>query len=208
VTLDTPVQVHNFANQRSGFQMKPGAIPVNLKSYPVPEKIELPPGTSRIFQGLMREAPTREDIVWLQSQTKLPIWIKGVLHPEDAKDFRGVGIAGLIVSNHGGRALDGALASLDALPEIRDAVGAAYPLLLDSGIRSGLDIFKALALGADAVSVGRLQLYALSVAGALGVAHMLKLLREELEICMALSSCATLRDIRGASLVRAGGVRD
>jgi isopentenyl diphosphate isomerase/L-lactate dehydrogenase-like FMN-dependent dehydrogenase len=89
------------------------------------------------------------------------------------------------------------------LPAIRAAVGDDYPLLLDGGIRSGTDVFKALALGADAVLVGRLQLYALSVAGALGVAHMIKLLREELEVCMALAGCATLGDIDSGALVRA-----
>jgi 4-hydroxymandelate oxidase len=88
------------------------------------------------------------------------------------------------------------------LPSIRAVVGDDFPLLLDGGIRSGTDIFKALALGADAVLIGRLQMYALSVAGALGVAHMIKLLREELEICMALAGCATLADIDAGALLR------
>jgi isopentenyl diphosphate isomerase/L-lactate dehydrogenase-like FMN-dependent dehydrogenase len=104
-------------------------------------------------------------------------------------------VAGIIVSNHGGRSLDGAPPSLDVLAEVRKAVGQGYPVLFDSGIRSGADVFKALALGADAVLIGRLQVYALAVAGALGVAHMLKLLREELEICMAMTGCPTLADI-------------
>ncbi len=107
----------------------------------------------------------------------------------------------MVVSNHGGRSLDQAPASLRMLPAIRAALGPDYPVLLDSGIRSGADVFKALALGADAVLVGRLQVYALAVAGALGVAHMLKLLREELEVCMALAGCATLADIGPESLL-------
>jgi isopentenyl diphosphate isomerase/L-lactate dehydrogenase-like FMN-dependent dehydrogenase len=121
--------------------------------------------------------------------------VKGVLHPADAVELRRKGVAALVVSNHGGRSLDGVPASLTALPEIRSAVGEDYPLLFDSGIRSGTDIFKALALGADAVMIGRLQLHALAVAGALGVAHLIRTLREELEVCMALAGCATLDDI-------------
>jgi isopentenyl diphosphate isomerase/L-lactate dehydrogenase-like FMN-dependent dehydrogenase len=123
-----------------------------------------------------------------------------VLHPEDAVELKNFGIEGIIVSNHGGRGLDGAPASLHALPAIRAAVGEKYPLLMDGGIRSGLDVFKALAKGADAVLVGRLQMYALSVAGALGVAHMVRLLREELEVCMALAGCKCLPDIRMAKV--------
>ncbi|MET0377914.1 MAG: alpha-hydroxy-acid oxidizing protein, partial [Spongiibacteraceae bacterium] len=137
---------------------------------------------------------------WLLTQTSLPVWIKGVLHPEDARALQARGVAGIVVSNHGGRTLDGAPASLHALPVIRAVVGDRYPLLFDSGTRSGTDIFKALALGANAVSIGRLQMYALSVAGALGVAHMIKLLHEELEACMALAGCATLADIRRTAL--------
>jgi 4-hydroxymandelate oxidase len=115
--------------------------------------------------------------------------------------LQAAGVAGLVVSNHGGRSLDGAPASLAALPAIRTAVDPGYPLLFDGGIRSGSDVFKALALGANAVLVGRLQMYALSVAGSLGVAHMLKLLREELEVCMALAGCASISEIDSGALV-------
>lgn len=152
------------------------------------------PGGS-LFQGLMAQAPTWDDLAWLLEHTGLPVLVKGVLHPGDATRIQDMGVAGLVVSNHGGRTLDGVPASLDVLPAIRQAVGAGYPLLLDSGIRSGTDVFKALALGADAVLIGRLQVYALAVAGALGVAHLLKLLREELTLCMAMTGCATLADI-------------
>jgi isopentenyl diphosphate isomerase/L-lactate dehydrogenase-like FMN-dependent dehydrogenase len=111
-----------------------------------------------------------------------------------------MGIAGLVVSNHGGRALDESPASLRVLPAIRAAVGDDFPLLFDSGIRSGSDVFKALALGANAVMVGRLQMYALGVAGALGVAHLVRLLREELEACMAQAGCASLGEITSSAL--------
>jgi len=129
------------------------------------------------------------------------VWVKGVMHPEDARALQAAGVAGIVVSNHGGRSLDGAPASLSVLPAIRALVGQDFPLLLDGGIRSGTDVFKAIALGANAVLIGRLQMYALSVAGALGVAHMIKLLREELEICMALAGCATLADIDANALL-------
>ncbi|HEY6644304.1 alpha-hydroxy acid oxidase [Povalibacter sp.] len=200
-TLDAPIQVPSLRSQRAGFQMPDHCVAANLSEYAPAEPVRPEPGLSRIFQGLMRSAPTWRDVDWLLAQTSLPVWVKGVLHPQDALDLKARGVAGLIVSNHGGRALDGAPASLHALPQIRAAVGDDLPVLFDSGIRSGTDIFKALALGADAVLIGRLQMYALSVAGALGVAHMIKLLREELEICMALAGCTTLADICQATVL-------
>ncbi len=195
VTLDASVQAPSLGSLRAGFRMPAEVVPASLSAYPAPGPVALPPGGSMIFQGMMAEAPTWEDLSWLLGQTALPVLVKGVLHPEDAARLQALGVAGLVVSNHGGRTLDGVPASLEVLPGIRQAVGPAFPLLLDSGIRSGTDVFKALALGADAVMIGRLQVYALAVAGALGVAHMLKLLREELELCMAMTGCATLADI-------------
>lgn len=144
----------------------------------------------------MRHAPRLSDIGRLKAETRLPLWIKGVLHPEDARQFLAAGADGLIVSNHGGRAFDGAPAALSALPAIREAVGDTVPVLMDGGVRSGRDVFTAIAHGADAVLVGRLQAYALAVAGALGVAHMIRLLREELELNMALAGCPDLAAIR------------
>lgn len=202
VTLDAAIQLPSQRALRAGFQMPSACTPANLRNYPTPPAINLAANDSRVFRGAMRSAPTWADLDWLQQQTSLPIWIKGVLHPDDARALQQRKIAGLIVSNHGGRTLDGAIASLHALPEIRAAVGAEFPVLFDSGIRSGSDIFKALALGADAVLIGRLQVYALAVAGALGVAHLLKLLREELEVCMAMTGCNSLADIRRAKLHR------
>jgi isopentenyl diphosphate isomerase/L-lactate dehydrogenase-like FMN-dependent dehydrogenase len=170
-------------------------IAANLAHQAAPDKIMLDAGQSPIFSAMMAAAPRWADLKWLLAATSLPVWVKGVLHPHDARDLIAAGVAGLVVSNHGGRSLDGAPASLDALAAVRDAVGAGVPLLLDGGIRSGADVFKALALGADAVLIGRLQMYALAVAGALGVAHMIRLLREELEVCMALAGCASIAEI-------------
>ncbi len=201
VTLDAPIQVASLRALRAGFRMPDDCVAVN-----VPPAATAPSdgaNDSRIFQRMMAAAPSWADLQWLIAESTLPVWVKGVLHPDDALALKAAGVAGLVVSNHGGRSLDGAPASLSALPAIRAAVGNDYPLLLDGGIRSGSDVFKAIALGADAVLVGRLQVYALSVAGGLGVAHMLKLLREELEICMALAGCATISDIdRGTLLPR------
>jgi 4-hydroxymandelate oxidase len=205
VTLDAAIQLPSVAALRAGFRMPPDCVAASLRDYAAPDPQENLAGGSRIFQGAMRGAPTAGDLDWLSEQTNLPIWVKGVLHPDDARQLRERGLAGLIVSNHGGRTLDHAPASLDALPAIRAAVGAEYPLLFDGGIRSGADVYKAIALGADAIMVGRLQLYALAVAGALGVAHMLRLLLEELEVCMAMTGCASLADIRSAGCVLPSG---
>ena len=210
LTLDAVIQVAGLGALRAGFRMPADVVPANLKDYPPPARLLLDAGSSRVFRGAMREAPTLDDVDWLLSQTRLPVWIKGVMHPDDARVLKAGGAAGLVVSNHGGRGLDGAPASLDALAAVRGAVGGGYPLLFDGGIRSGTDVFKALALGADAVLIGRLQVYALAVAGALGVAHMLRLLGEELEVCMALAGCATLVDIDRSALQRIteGGTDD
>jgi len=195
LTLDASIQLASRSALAAGFAMPPDCQPANLTGYPQGTPPALRDGESRIFQGAMRHAPTWDDLRWLLAQTRLPVWVKGVLHAGDARQLMDAGCAGLIVSNHGGRSLDGAPASLTQLPAIRAAVGAGYPLLLDGGVRSGQDAFKAIALGADAVLVGRLQVYALAVAGALGVAHMLQLLTEELHATMAQAGCARLADI-------------
>lgn len=200
VTLDASIQMASRSALAAGFSMPADCVAANLAAYPAPLPPTLADGDSRIFQGAMRHAPTWDDLRWLLAQARLPVWVKGVLHPEDARALQAAGMAGLIVSNHGGRSLDGAPAALRMLPEVRAAVGAAYPVLLDGGVRSGQDVFKALALGANAVLVGRLQVYALAVAGALGVAHMLSLLVEELHACMAQAGCATLSDIHPGTL--------
>lgn len=196
VTLDATIQLPSDRALQAGFTMPAHCVAANLRSYArrdVQDEIQF---RNRIFQGVMRGAPTWTDLAWLTAKTRLPIWIKGVLHPDDARRLREHGVAGIVVSNHGGRTLDHAPASLDVLPSVREAVGDDYPVLFDSGIRSGADVYKAIARGADAVLVGRLQVYALAVAGALGVAHMVRLLREELEVCMAMTGCVSLTDVR------------
>lgn len=195
VTLDATIQATNRRAQRSGFTFPRGVKAVNLQRYAAPPPVSLTPNQSVIFQGMMAEAPKWEDLQWLLQNTPLPIVVKGVLHPDDAQRLVALGVAGLVVSNHGGRALDGVPAAIECLPAIRERVGPDRLLLVDGGIRSGYDVFKALALGADAVLIGRPQLYGLAVAGAVGVAHVLRILRDELELCMALSGCPTVSDI-------------
>lgn len=195
VTLDAPIRVVSLRALQAGFCLPAECVAANLRDYDTVPPASPASGERRIFQGAMRGAPTWGDLDWLMTQTRLPVWVKGVLCAQDARELQERGVAGVVVSNHGGRGLDGAPASLRVLPEVRAAVGAAFPLLFDGGIRSGADVFKAIALGANAVLVGRLQMFALAAGGALGVAHMLTLLREELEVCMALTGCATLDQI-------------
>ncbi len=132
---------------------------------------------------------------WLRSITSLPILLKGILTAEDALLAVEHGIAGIIVSNHGGRQLDTAIASIEALPEIVEAVAGRCEVYVDGGIRRGTDILKALALGARAVLIGRPALWGLAVDGAQGVLQVLEILRKELELAMALSGRPTLASI-------------
>ncbi|HST56439.1 MAG TPA: lactate 2-monooxygenase [Solirubrobacteraceae bacterium] len=130
---------------------------------------------------------TWADLAWLREQTRLPIVLKGILHPDDARRALDAGVDGLLVSNHGGRQVDGSIASLDALPTIRAIVGPEFPVLLDSGIRTGADVFKAIALGADAVCLGRPYMWGLGLDGQAGVEHVLRCLLAELDLTLALS---------------------
>jgi lactate 2-monooxygenase len=149
-------------------------------------------------------ALTWERLEWLRDTTSLPIVLKGILHPDDAGEARERGVDAIVVSNHGGRQIDGAIASLDALPPIVDAVGDGMTVMLDSGIRSGADVFKAVALGADAVLVGRPFLWGLALDGQNGVETVLRCILAELDLTMALSSCTELRDL-DPSLLRPVG---
>ena len=192
VTVDAPTSGVRDRERRAGFKLPPGVTAVNLAGLSPTPLPPLQPGQSALFGGLLVHAPTWDDIAWLQSSTTLPILLKGVLHPDDARQAAALGLAGVVVSNHGGRTLDTTPASAAVLPRIADAVGSSLPVLVDGGIRRGTDVLKAVALGASAVLVGRPYVYGLANAGAAGVAHVLRLLRDELEIAMALCGCATL----------------
>jgi isopentenyl diphosphate isomerase/L-lactate dehydrogenase-like FMN-dependent dehydrogenase len=147
------------------------------------------------------------DIDRLREWTSLPILVKGILHADDAREAHERGVDGLVVSNHGGRQVDGAIASLDALPGIVDAVGDRLAVLLDSGVRGGADVLKALALGADAVLLGRPYLWGLALGGQGGVEAVLRMLLAELDLTMALSGYTRPGELDRAALVRlVGGV--
>jgi lactate 2-monooxygenase len=140
------------------------------------------------------------DLEWLKEQTTLPIVLKGIVHADDAARAQQAGVDGLVVSNHGGRQVDGALGALDALPAIRDAVGSELALLFDSGVRGGADIFKALALGADAVCIGRPYMYGLALAGQAGVEHVVRCLLAEFDLTLALSGYTNVAQVDRAAL--------
>jgi len=136
-----------------------------------------------------------ENLPFLRERTKLPILLKGINHPDDARRALDAGIDGVIVSNHGGRQVDGAIGTLDALPAVAEAIDGRIPVLLDSGIRSGADVFKSLALGARAVLLGRPYIYALALAGEAGVRQVLRDLQADFNLTMGLAGCASVDEI-------------
>lgn len=198
LTVDAPVHGARDRERRIGFKLPDHIRAVNLGGLKKP--LDLQPGQSALFDGLMPRAATWREIDWLRAQSRLPLLLKGVTHADDAREALARGVTGFVVSNHGGRALDTLPATAELLPPLRAALGPDVPLLVDGGIRRGTDVLKAIALGADAVLLGRPYVHALAASGALGVAHALRLLRDELEIAMALSGCKTLADAGPALL--------
>jgi 4-hydroxymandelate oxidase len=191
VTVDAPVSLRN-REQRAGYRLPPGIEAVNLRGLAPPPPNRASLAESEVFRGLLDGAATWKDIAWLRSITRLPVLLKGIMAPGDAVRAVEEGVAGIIVSNHGGRGLDTLPASIEALPRIAEVVAGRVPILLDGGIRRGTDVLKALALGAKAVLVGRPYVHGLAVGGPVGVIHVLKILRTELEIAMALTGRASL----------------
>jgi L-lactate dehydrogenase (cytochrome) len=147
---------------------------------------------------------TWKDVEWVRSQWDGPLVIKGILDPDDARAVAESGANGIVVSNHGGRQLDGALSSARALPAIASAVAGRVAVLADGGIRSGLDVIRMLALGADFVLMGRAWAYALAACGEAGVAHVLKLIDAEMRVAMALTACTSIADINEQIVERSG----
>jgi lactate 2-monooxygenase len=160
----------------------------------------------RFTEIYSRPSLTWETLAFLRERAKVPIVLKGILHPEDAARAVDEGMGGVIVSNHGGRQVDGAIATLDALPAVAEAVDGRIPVLLDSGVRGGADVFKALALGARAVLIGRPYVYALAVAGRSGVRDLLLNLAADFDLTMGLAGCRSVAEIGRDALVGAPGL--
>jgi lactate 2-monooxygenase len=165
------------------------------------ERLDAPPEEDLQTASLMALAAfpnlglAWSDLEWLRERTSLPIVLKGILTAEDARLALEHGAHGIVVSNHGGRQVDGAVASLDALVEVRDEVGPDATVLMDSGIRRGTDVLKAMALGADAVLLGRLYAYGLAVGGAAGVEAVIRQLAAEVDLTLALAGGRSVRTL-------------
>ncbi|MFC6051369.1 alpha-hydroxy-acid oxidizing enzyme [Acinetobacter sp. Ac_877] len=193
ITVDSPHTGIRDRERKAFFHLPEGMQHPHTPTHvPLPE---LKDGDHPVFNGLMKIAPTWDDIAWIVQQTNLPVILKGITHPQDALLAIKHGVQGLIISNHGGRVLDTCISPILALQMIKKVVPTDFPLLYDGGIRRGSDVFKAIALGASAVFIGRPYIYGLATAGALGVAHVLKILKEEFEITMALMGTATVNEI-------------
>jgi isopentenyl diphosphate isomerase/L-lactate dehydrogenase-like FMN-dependent dehydrogenase len=194
LTVDTPFLGRRERDLRTGFTIAP--------EYPV---ASLGRGgmTPRETFELVSASITWRDVERLAAESELPVLVKGVITREDALLACEHGAAGIVVSNHGGRQLDGVSATLDALPEVVEAVAGRVEVLMDGGIRRGTDVVKALALGARAVLAGRAVLWGLTVGGEAGARHVLELLRQEIELALALLGCPTPADLTPTHLGRA-----
>ncbi|MBD2200016.1 alpha-hydroxy-acid oxidizing protein [Calothrix anomala FACHB-343] len=197
LTVDAPLLGQRERDRRNEFSLPLGLQAANIATI---KDLDIPhaqgeSGLFTYFAEQLNPALTWKDLAWLQSICPLPLVIKGILRGDDAIRAVECGVKAIIVSNHGGRQLDSAIASLDALAEIVTAVDNRAEILVDGGIRRGTDILKALALGAKAVLIGRPILWGLAVAGEVGVSRILTMLENEFSLAMALSGCQKLQDI-------------
>jgi lactate 2-monooxygenase len=174
----------------------PGSFARNIRSSRPRDAIRL------FLTTFSRPSLTWDDVPFLREQTRLPLLLKGILDPDDARRAIDLGVDGLVVSNHGGRQVDGAVSSIAALPGILDAVGGRAPVLFDSGVRGGADVFKALALGARAVLIGRSYAYGLAIAGEVGVCEVIRNLVADFDLTMGLAGCASIAELGPANLTR------
>lgn len=187
LSVDAPVQGSRDRVRRLGAQ-PPAALAT-------PHWQAAPAGPDGLCGGTVEQALRWDDLAWLQARTHLPLLLKGITHPLDARQAARLNVAGVVLSNHGGRVLDTQPATAECLPELADALQGDASLLVDGGIRRGTDVFKALALGAQAVLIGRPCLWGLAAQGAMGAAHVLRLLRDEFEMALALCGCRSPADI-------------
>ena len=197
LTVDLPAGGRRERDLRMDFQV-PADLPLpNLGGHLSGQELQ------SAFNRMVDPSITWRDLDWLASQTDLPLVFKGILTAEDAELACGHGAAAIVVSNHGGRQLDGVSATLEALPEVVEAIDGRAEILLDGGIRRGTDVVKALALGARAVLVGRATLWGLAVDGEAGVQRVLELLREEVALALTLLGCSSPGEVMPAHVRRA-----
>ncbi|MFD0200892.1 MULTISPECIES: alpha-hydroxy acid oxidase [Saccharothrix] len=204
LTVDVPVLGRRLRDLRNGFALPSWVKPVNTDGEVgdrVPGDSVIARHTSAVFDPSL----SWRDLEWIRAHTTLPLVVKGVLDARDAARAVDLGVRGVVVSNHGGRQLDGAVPSAVALPEVVAAVGGRCPVLLDSGVRSGVDVLRALALGADAVLVGRPVLWGLAAGGERGVTAVLDVLRLEFETALRLAGCPDVASARRLAVAESPG---
>jgi isopentenyl diphosphate isomerase/L-lactate dehydrogenase-like FMN-dependent dehydrogenase len=197
VTVDSPVPTRRWRDMRNGFAL-PQHVEYRNLAGSLAKAGSAPFGGSalaRAFGELMDPSLTWQDLEWLVRISPVPVFVKGVVRSDDAVRAVSSGAAGIIVSNHGGRELDCSIATLDALPDVVQAVGASTPVLMDGGVRRGTDVLKAVCLGATAVLIGRPFLWALAVGGEEGVAQLLRQMSDEITTSMSLLGAASLSDL-------------
>lgn len=193
LTVDTPISGARNRETRADVKLPP--LP-NLKGFKgVGSEGGFRTGSLEIFSSVLDAALSWKDVEWLRSFAKIPLLVKGVLNPDDADRAVKAGVAGIMVSNHGGRNLDTVPASIDALPQVADKVAGRVPVFVDGGIRRGTDVLKALALGANAVLIGRPYLYGLGAAGEAGVKKVVNILQREFQMAMVLTGRTNISSI-------------
>jgi 4-hydroxymandelate oxidase len=202
LTADLPRTGRRERDIRNAFSLPKGVRYANLGDWEPTASSDGADPFAQNVNALTNAALSWEDLEWLVGKTRLPVLLKGVVRGDDARRAVEAGAGGLIVSNHGGRQLDYAIASVDALPDVIAAVGGRVPVLIDGGFRRGTDVIKALCLGASAVLIGRPYLYALAVGGEGGVTRLLTLLREELQLSMTLLGARNLSELSNDFLTR------
>ncbi|MDR7316158.1 alpha-hydroxy-acid oxidizing protein [Brevibacillus nitrificans] len=207
LTVDTIMLGWKRRDFRNGYSpLREGRGLANYVSDPVfcsrLSEVNTENAVEEVLRNIYHPTLNWDDIDYLRQHTKLPILVKGILHPDDAKLAVERGVDGIIVSNHGGRQLDGAISTLDALPAIAEVVDGRIPVLLDSGVRTGADVVKAIALGATAVLIGRPFMFGLAVAGEKGVASVLDTLINELDVSVALTGSNSVAELNRSILIR------
>ena len=202
LTVDLPTTGRRERDIRNAFSLPEGLRYANLDARRGTATADGPDPFAQNVNAQTNPALGWGDLEWLVAKTSLPVIVKGIVRADDARRAVEMGARGLIVSNHGGRQLDYAIASLDALPEVVQAVDRDVPVLMDGGVRRGTDVLKALCLGAQGVLIGRPFLYALAVGGVDGVTRMLRMLREEIEVSMTLLGVRRLSELGEDLLVR------